>query len=737
MRKWVAILLSAVLLGGCSARQPGAVLSETGEDPPAAVPLGRYVETEWTLPPLAEETYILRIKPAESGYDLAVAENDVPRRFHSENGKDWEEVDAALLQQAIGEKSWLSGMDWTQDGQYYLLAYDTESEESQVKRSTGNGWETLPVDWSASGDSLYPQGLQLGADGSLFFPNGMDSTYRYSVSGEYLGSYPGFSFGTPLKEQLAFYLDESREIRLCSLETGEETGRTPVDPAVLSGGGYPLLTADGDALCLVSTGGIFRLAPGGSLFEQAVAGNSCSLGKPSLSPSRCACGPDGSFLVQMSDVQNDVYLYHYAYDPTLPSRPDKELTVAALTEQPTVRQAAAEFQMAHPDVLVTIRLLLEEGGAMTRSDALRALNTELLASSGPDVLALDGLPLASYEEKGVLLDLSETVGPLLEGGELFPNIAGAFRRENGLYAVPTRFTVPLLCVPPEHADWDSLPAMARWAEENPDKQVLYNLEPDDLLRLFYPSCTAAWTHADGSVDPQPLAEFLTCLETLAQSGKEDFSGDLSALFGGEPPSDLPEGMSDILAPLRMAYGRTESFPLNLVRFADFRAPYAAISARLGSAPAPEQTAEYLLPLPGMGGKAFAAREILGVNAAGGQKELALAFLETALGEAVQSTDLRNGLAVHPAALQASLDTDGNWISSMRDPEGNTLMEEITPLEAQLPLLDLFRSLDTPAPTDEMLLTFLQEEADSFFQGARSAADTAAAYSERARAYLNE
>lgn len=40
-------------------------------------------------------------------------------------------------------------------------------------------------------------------------------------------------------------------------------------------------------------------------------------------------------------------------------------------------------------------------------DTIRALNTELLGGKGADVLILDGLPVESYQEKGILLDIQK------------------------------------------------------------------------------------------------------------------------------------------------------------------------------------------------------------------------------------------------------------------------------------------------------------------------------------------
>lgn len=752
MKRLLALVLAAVLFGGCAARQQEPDIAESGDERPSerpsAAPLGRYVESAWELPPLGENGYIEQIRPAGEGFDLGVVDNNTPYRYHSQDGKQWQELDTDFLASAplasAEEGSWVTGMNWTGDGRYYLLAFDPQTEQMAVLCGKDGSWETLPIDWAASGTELLPQSIDIGADGSLFFADGMDSTYRYAADGSYLARYPA-SFGTVLEGEIASYRDGSREVAFFDLESGEEVRRVPVDAAILSGDSWPLMeAADGGGVCFVSTGGLFRLAQGGSLFEQLIDGGACSLGKPSLSAMRCASGADGSFLVQLTDRENNRYLLHYRYDPDIPTQAEKELAVVTLTEQPTLRQAAAEFQTAHPETMVSLRVLWEEDSAMTRSDALRALNTELLAGSGPDVLALDGLPLQSYIQKGVLADLGPALSPLLEDGTLLKNIAGAYLQEGKLFAVPARFTVPMLCVPLEHSDWESLPDMAGWARENPGRRPLYNQQPKALLRLFYPACFPGFTGADGQVQEADCAEFLKSLQTLIESdGGEQFPEDLSLLFGGQAPTGLTEeqeeSLNNVLAPIRMAYGRTEAFPLQgeFSQFSDLRGPYAALTARLGREPLPEETAQYLLPLPGMGGPVFTPHCILGILATGKQQELAADFLKTALSESVQGAQLQDGLAVHAAALAASVDTAANWTSSMKDPEGHTLEEELTPVEAQLPLIETFKSLRIPTAVDETLFGFLLEEALPFFEGGRSAEDAAKAYAERARAYLAE
>ena len=62
---------------------------------------------------------------------------------------------------------------------------------------------------------------------------------------------------------------------------------------------------------------------------------------------------------------------------------------------------------------------------VTRTDALKTLNTEIMAGKGPDILILDGISSETYAEQGMLEDLS---GILKEAG-LLDNIESAYTKE--------------------------------------------------------------------------------------------------------------------------------------------------------------------------------------------------------------------------------------------------------------------------------------------------------------------
>lgn len=80
----------------------------------------------------------------------------------------------------------------------------------------------------------------------------------------------------------------------------------------------------------------------------------------------------------------------------------------------------------------------------TVSDALKTLNADIMAGKGRIFWCWDGLPVASYMEKGLLTDLSDILEELKAGDGCFENVAETYRKESELYAIPSRFSMPAI-----------------------------------------------------------------------------------------------------------------------------------------------------------------------------------------------------------------------------------------------------------------------------------------------------
>lgn len=285
-----------------------------------------------------------------------------------------------------------------------------------------------------------------------------------------------------------------------------------------------LVIPDGEVMYLVCEKGIFRHVWGGNLVEQLADGSLNSLSDPSCAISDGILLEDGKFLL----IFGSGLLAGYTYDPDMPATPDIQLKAYSLLENDRMKKAIADYQARHPEVYIRYETGMEANGSVTREDALKKLNTEIAAGTGPDLLLLDDLPMDSYIEKGILTDLK----PYLEkeaGDDYFQNIIKAFETDGAIYAVPAEYELPLIGGPAEEVEqMTDLNAMAEIAEryrsENPEGGIFGAASEKSMLKQFLPVCAPVWIGEDGKADEEKLEEFFTQMQRIWNAEEEGVSG---------------------------------------------------------------------------------------------------------------------------------------------------------------------------------------------------------------------
>lgn len=212
---------------------------------------------------------------------------------------------------------------------------------------------------------------------------------------------------------------------------------------------------------LAGAKGVHRHVIGGGAMEQVIDANLSTLANPGYHLLGMITLENNEFMAIYSDSR----LIRYVYDPTVPTVPNETVKLYSLTGIDTLRQAVSIYQTEHPEVYVEYEIGMEDNSSVTREDALKKLNTEIMAGNGPDVLILDGLPVDSYIEKGLLKDISPLIDGLSEEGKLFDNIVEAFRKDGKMYTVPCEIQLPtLLCKGKYMSDIQNLEDIADMVE---------------------------------------------------------------------------------------------------------------------------------------------------------------------------------------------------------------------------------------------------------------------------------
>lgn len=276
-----------------------------------------------------------------------------------------------------------------------------------------------------------------------------------------------------------------------------------------------------EVVYIAGKGGVYRHVIGGSAMEQIIDGSLSSFSNPAMNLRGMTALLQDEFLVLFSGGQ----LIRYTYDPNVPTVPEDLLTVYALEEWDAVRQAIAQYQTEHPDTFVKYEVALGGTDGKSREDAIKKLNTELMSGKGPDVIILDELPINSYVEKGILMDLKPHIDGLTGEAALLPNIVEAFTDDGSVYMMPVSFTLPMVGGRQEDVagitDYTSLAdTMERLREENPDVGICDFFSGEATVRLFLPVGATAFADASGNINAELLREYLSDTQRIYEAANE-------------------------------------------------------------------------------------------------------------------------------------------------------------------------------------------------------------------------
>ncbi|MBD5547752.1 MAG: carbohydrate ABC transporter substrate-binding protein [Lachnospiraceae bacterium] len=262
-------------------------------------------------------------------------------------------------------------------------------------------------------------------------------------------------------------------------------------------------------LYLAGNKGLHRHVIGGSVMEQVIDGNLSCLSNPSYLLMGMMALPDNEFFALFADNK----VAYFTYDPNVPTVPNNKLKIYSLEENDTMRQAITIFQSSNPEIFVEYEVGMGEDNSVTRDDALKKLNTQIMAGEGPDILVLDNMPVDSYIEKGLLLDLSDCLNSMEEENKPFENIVNAFKVDNKVYTLPLEIQLPLIIGKEKYvSNVESLKDIADMVEEirkdYPEKDILGICSEKGIMRLFSMISESDWKSTSKEIDKKAIEEFL-------------------------------------------------------------------------------------------------------------------------------------------------------------------------------------------------------------------------------------
>lgn len=536
MKKWMrtaAYGLLMVMAVGCVGAKAYPVMAQEKEGT-----AGRYMEKEISLPETgcvsAEEICFLEDGTFRAVYRdqdalLKIADSrdggntwTDPRDLHKElfpGEKMKEPVSAALCSDGGIFSLW-----YGEDAAYYQSA-DGEKREIPLAEYAGNGMEIYDAAFTASGSVILM---------------GQDAIYEISVKdGSLLRTYEKgntiLDFGI-VGNRLVVFVNDT--IHYYDTETGEPLTDEPVlteelclkkdqsETETASSHSVVMTGSDEDGILYVNRGGMYLYYPGGTMVEQLFEGQETSVGLPETGLMDVETDEEGRVYLAASDVSSEKpkgKIYCYQFDGEA-SVAETELEIYTLLTDPYIEQAAVMFQKEHPEIRIEIQEGMTGKDGVTATDAIKNLNTEIMAGEGPDVMLLDGLLEEDYIEKGMLEDISGIV----ESAGILENIRDVYTEEDGaVYRMPLRFGIPMIAGKAEDVDMvDDLASLKDMVKKHkadffPGFFSAYKARvPQILLTSLFEISSPSWMKKDGRVDEEKVREFLELTYEIYHADKE-------------------------------------------------------------------------------------------------------------------------------------------------------------------------------------------------------------------------
>ncbi|MCI8281445.1 MAG: hypothetical protein HFI76_07090 [Lachnospiraceae bacterium] len=702
---------------------------------------GRFLETELTLPQEADR--VLAAGKLSDGSISVVGYNSNSMQYYLMNTKDlgdsWDSravqgMDvfyvssaaiapdgSAVLMDPYGEELVQVSPDGTATAGSLVLPGTEGENKNQVQQAGYTKDGTLIV--LDIGGVLYRADVTQGTLEEVT-KNMPEAVYYFGMAGNDIVSVMGSGV----------YRVDAGSGELKKDETLQQVTDSSQEP--ISGeNSYPCLFTAGaeeDSTVYVNHEGLFFHKMGGSVNEQLINGDLVSLGDSSLGFIQALTVDDSTYLVLGSDSLGVPRMYRYMYDAQASAVPQKQLKVYALEDSVALQQAISYFQKENPDVFVKKIIGLTDEDGITAEDALRTLSTDIMAGNGPDVLILDGIPVESYVEKGILADIRDLVEEVEGEDGLFENIKEAYIRDGSIYEMPSRFGFSVVEGEAEAVEAkNSLEAFLEYAKgkksSNADENVLVPMSASGLLHELYYADSAGWRKEDGSLEEEKLEAYLKAakdyfdLDTYAEEEYNNSVENYTFRFGGMG------GAASTVANFRLILMGCGGIG-TISSFRDVQQIYAT-EAQIGGA--------YDIFGEADNGS-FVPYVSVGIAAQSAENQEAREFVKGLLGKECQSASM-DGFPVNRAAYQEHQKNQKEYAIGTSRLDGTSAGVDVKVLteEQANTLLKQLESLKRPVLTDRVIQELIVEEGIKYLNGDGTQKEVADRIMQKVKLYLSE
>lgn len=373
------------------------------------------------------------------------------------------------------------------------------------------------------------------------------------------------------------------------------------------------------------------------------------------------------------------------------------LKIYSLKENSMIRSSLAFFRREHTDISInyTVGYTGEDGFSV--SDAIRKLNTEIMADEGPDIIVLDNLPVEEYISKGVLEPVTDIVNEKKD--EIFFNMIEGYNKESEIFCVPTTFRIPVIIGNSEVVSAESSKAVIDQMEQQESPVLTRQDFPYAAMYMFV---TSDMVEKDGMNEEKLTAYYNDLLRLKEMGNVTDKIVGESDYSMNQTVDIFPYGESDVSSDI---YFGDAKAGVGQIAYAD---SYIKLNSARKQA---DIQFDYLNK---SGGNYYIPTEVLGINSRSSYKDAAKEFLSLYLTEEVQNTNTmgfsinRNSMR-NSAAVTDSPQYYSTIYKNLEDTSGLDLYTLST--DEFNELLQFVELADTPVRVDAVVTETVMEQAD--------------------------
>ncbi|MCI9069357.1 extracellular solute-binding protein [Clostridium sp.] len=532
----IIICMTLITLTGCSSPQNQNKDKDSDLQVTETSKKSGYIEKVLKMPP--GTCYIMDIKKINTGEIMTIIEDENLNKrvfISSDCGENWSEVNidrgnlptstehelfSSILSNGkiISSFTVLAERIEDESNQYFITNENMEFEKVNLNLSqTSTYWEDMPIKFMElnNGDLI---GLVRGNTLIQIDKETYTERHRYKVDSEI----NGFS---NVDDLLIITVED--EMISYNINTGEKENSLNelMDNIKEIPGEKDIISAPTeDYLYYCNNSNLYKYDLENNKSEKVIS-NSKYINNKSLYIDDFIKINETDYIFLMNnrtDQSGNLVLYKYSDDISNEVE-ENEIKIYSLLENSSLSSFITQLNMKNSDISIKYECGITEGKGVEISDAIKLLNTEIMAGKGPDIIILDDLPVDSYIENGLLADIKDIV--VSNESDMFKGMLNAYEKDGKVYEFPLSISVPVFLgnkdLLKEVNNLDSLLNIIKEKSKESESRIFEYLgTPEEFIRSFYFIFENNWIDENNKINKAELTSFLEKCEEIYKISKE-------------------------------------------------------------------------------------------------------------------------------------------------------------------------------------------------------------------------